>query len=394
MRRSGLVAVLIFLFAVAGVHAAPPVQRVEARQLVRTTLAALEGVSQAAQAPKDGLDPKNPRHSSFLAALGQFQGRVQTIDAALAHPGEELFGSIDLGSSDLGALRVSWAHAGVSKPQIAEGIRIASDSYRMLRANYGREGLRHRQGGGLSAAEARQLQRVQQAQRRFAESLRALRAEAQRRGDRATTAELDRFRAEAERIAQASQDLESYLNALIISGELRGEWAADRPYVRKAAAPKKLAAADQAVEDLYVDSDIGQVFAVNLGSESEGPSSSQGDADAVQVYQAVDDEAEPGVVFESDGSDRSDGSVGSDDEVAEQEPATEAAEVSTEPADAAAEEEAPEVELIAPITSANPAEPALEAPATPAKAPEAKKAAPPEATPATPADPPKPPPIG
>ncbi len=376
MRRSGLVAVLVFLFAVAGVYAAPPVQRVEARQLVRTTLAALDGVGQAAQGK---LDPKNPRHSSFLAALGQFQGRVQTIDAALAHPGEELFGSIDLGSSDLGALRVSWAHAGVSNPQIAEGIRIASDSYRMLRSNYGREGLRQRQGGGLSAAEARQLQRVQQAQRRFAETLRALRAEAQRRGDRATMAELDRFRAEAERIAWASQDLESYLNALIISGELRGEWAADRPYVQKAAAPRKLAAADQAVEDLYVDSDIGQVFTVNLGSESEGPSS-QGD---VQVYQAGEGEAEPAVVVESDGSDRSDGAVEFDDQVEAQEPATD--EVSLEPADAAAEEETPEVEPIAPV------DPASE---TPAKAPEAEKAAPPEATPATPADPPKPPPIG
>jgi hypothetical protein len=373
MRRSGLVAILGFMLAVAGVHAAPPVQRVEARQLVRTTLAALEGVGQAAQGPTGRLDPRNPRHSAFLAALGQFQGRVQTIDRALAQPGEELFNSIDLGSSDLGALRVSWARAGVSQPQIAEGIRIASESYRMLRANYGREGLRQQQGGGLSPAEARQLQRVRQAQRRFAESLRALRAEAQRRGDRATTAELDRFRAEAERIARASQDLESYLNALIISGELRGEWAADRPYVQKAAAPKKVAAADQAVEDLYVDSDIGQVFAVNLGSESEGPSS-QGDA--VQVYQAADGEAEPAVVVESDGSDRADGSVGFDDEVEAQEPAME--EVSLEPADAAAEEEA--LEVVEPTAPATPVEPALE---TPAKAP-----------PTPPADPPKPPPMG
>jgi hypothetical protein len=373
MRRFGPVAALGFLLAVKGVHAAPPVQPVEARQLVRTTLAALDGVAQAAQ---KGLDPKNPRHAAFLAALAQLQGRVRTIDAALGQPGEELFASIDLGSSDLGALRVSWARAGVGNPQIAEGIRIASDSYRMLRADYGREGLRHRQGGELSAAEARQLRRVQQAQQRFAASLRALRSEAQRRGDRVTTAELDRFRAEAERIAWAPLDLESYLNALIAAGELRGEWEADRPYVRKAAAPKKVAAADQAVEDLYVDSDIGQVFAVNLGKTGDGdlaPEAEVPGGDAVQVYQ-------------TDPSDRTDPS---DPILDEAEPA---APVETgEAVNAAAEDDE------GPVAESEATEPAAAddsaeaAPATPeptaVKKPDAVKALPP-------ADPPKPPPIG
>jgi hypothetical protein len=376
MRRFGPVAALGFLLAVEGVHAAPPVQGGDARQLVRTTLAALDGVAQAAQ---KGLDPKNPRHAAFLAALAQLQGRVQTIDAALGQPGEELFASIDLGSSDLGALRVSWARAGVGNPRIAEGIRIASDSYRMLRADYGREGLRHRQGGGLSAAEARQLRRVQQAQQRFAASLRVLRSEAQRRGDRATTAELDRFRAEAERIAWAPLDLESYLNALIAAGELRGEWEADRPYVRKAAAPKKVAAADQAVEDLYVDSDIGQVFAVNLGKTGDGdlaPETEVPGGDAVQVYQ-------------TDPTDLSDLSDPSDPILDEAEPA--APMETGEAVNAAAEDdEGPvaESEATEPAAADDSAE---ETPATPepaaVKKPDAAKTLPP-------ADPPKPPPIG
>ncbi len=307
--------------------------------------------------------------------------RVQTIDAGLTRPSEELLSSIDLGSSDLGAVRVAWARAGVSNPTMAEGIRIASASYRMLRATYGREGLRHRQGGDLSAAELRQLRRVRQAQQRFAESLRALRNEARRRGDRATAAELDRFRAEAERIAWAPFDLESYLNALISSGELRGEWEADRPYVRKAVAPKKLAAADQAVQDLYVDSDIGQVFTVDLGAAPNAAS------DAVQVYQAADGEAGPAAVA---GSDRSDGFVESDEseendeEVAAQEPATESEE---------SEEVAPE--LAGDQTAVEEAAPAIDpVPETSATPATAQQQDPSKTPSSSPADPPKPPPIG
>lgn len=378
MRRFCITAALGFLLAVEGVHAAPPIQRGDARQLVRTTLEALDGVAQAARV---GLDAKNPRHASFLAALAQLQVRVQTIDAALARGGEEFLVSVDLGSSDLGALRVAWARAGVSNPRMAEGIRIVSASYRMLRATYGREGLRQRQGGGLSAAEIRQLRRVQQAQQRFAESLRAMRNEARRRGDRATAAELDRFRAEAERIAWASFNLESYLNALISAGELRGEWEADRPYVRKAVAPRKLAAADQAVEDLYVDSDIGQVFTVNLGSESEVPDS---EGDALQVYQ----------------TDQTDPSDQSDQAGAEVEPAAPVevgGAVTLSPEDdedgpvegievapaAAEESEAMEPSIADDSTDEAPAAPDPAA----AKKPDAVKALPP-------ADPPKPPPIG
>lgn len=377
MRRLCTVAALGFLLAVEGVHAAPPIQRSDARQLVRTTLEALDGIAQAARAPQNGLDARNPRHASFLAALAQLQVRVQTIDAALARGSEEFLGSVDLGSSDLGALRVAWARAGVSNPRMAEGIRIVSASYRMLRATYGREGLRQRQGGGLSAAETRQLQRVRQAQQRFAASLRALRDEARRRRDRVTAAELDRFRAEAERIARASFDLESYLNALISAGELRGEWEADRPYVRKATSSRKLAAADQVVEDLYVDSDIGEVFAVNLGSESEAPN---GEGDAVQVYQAaVDGEAAPAGVFESDGSDASDGSVGSEVESEEDDDGepVEGIEIGASPVEETEAQE-PVAEEVVEAPAADPAT---------AKKPDAAEAPPP-------ADPPKPPPIG
>ncbi len=223
--------------------------------------------------------------------------RVSRIGAALERRNDEFFVLVDLGSADLGALRVAWARTGLKNEGIAEGMRIASASYRMLRATYGREGLRSRQGGDLTATERRQFQRLQRAQLRFAASLLLLREGARRRDDLTTAAELDRLRAEAERIAWARLRLEDYLNALIATGEMRGEWEADAPYVRSAD-PETFVAADEMVRDLYVDADIGHVFTVDLGTaggwsylEQEAPVP-VGQSPGVQGFQLAEDEEE------------------------------------------------------------------------------------------------------
>jgi hypothetical protein len=209
---------------------------------------------------------------------------------------------------------VAWARTGAKNGQVDEHLRRASVNYRSLRFHFGREGLRRKQGGALSEPEQRQLARLQASERRFAESLRRLRAEARRRRDAATAAELERFRAEAERVAQASANLSTYLNALIAASELRGEWQANVPYIRKTAPPVELAAADDTVEDLYVDADIGHVFTADLGKTEEPPSPAK-----VQVFQPGE-EREAAVVVEPILDDEEEGPAGDDTTVSEPAP--------------------------------------------------------------------------
>jgi hypothetical protein len=270
-----------------------------ARQLVNTAESALEGVAAALEDPANGFHRGDTEDVVFLANLSAMRARLDLIRAALSARDERLFDLLDLGSADLGALRVSWARTGNGNERIGEGLRIASSSYRLLRSSYGREGLRNRRGGGLSEAEERQFRRLQRAQGRLAESLRALRDQSRRRGDETTAAEMERLRKEAERIVWAPLDLASYLNSLITVSEVRGEWAANARYVRQAAEPEDYAIANETVEDLYVDSDIGHVFTVDLGSvggwsyadeETETPAATE--AGAVQVLQAGEGEIE------------------------------------------------------------------------------------------------------
>lgn len=295
MGRFCITAILL-LFAAHGLAAES--QRVTARQLVRTVDTALGDLVEAAGG-KGGLDPKDPQASPFWSTLNGLRIRMVMIEGSLAQRDAEFFTLLDQGSTDLGALRVAWARTGIKNADASRNLRLASSSYRMLRANFGREGVRLRQGGGLNEAEQRQLQRLQRAQRRFAESLRVLRERAQRRNDPVTTAEIDRFRGEAERIGLAPAELEPYLNSLITTSEIRGEWEANAPYL-KDDAPEDFVVANEMVEDLYVESDIGHVFTMDLGAADGGmdlldqevavPAATEDGVEAIQVYESGGDD--------------------------------------------------------------------------------------------------------
>jgi hypothetical protein len=273
MQKLSIAAAALSLLFLAGVSrsAAAEAPVASARELARTVDSALAGVARAAADPKQGLDRRNTKVSSFLDALAAMRSRVGQIEGALDRRDGGLFLLVDQGSTDLGELRVDWARTGARNDGITKGMRTASASYRTLRSTYGREGVRQLQGAALSEAEKRQLQRLQGTEQRFAGNLQRLRDEARRQQDAVTAAELERFRQEAVETAAAAADLATYLNALIATSELRGEWSADAPYVRKVALPQDWAAADETVQDLYVDSDIGQVFTIDLGKTAAGP---------------------------------------------------------------------------------------------------------------------------
>ncbi len=283
-----------FRFVLAVVLSLPLAARAEvpgaeARRLAGTVGAALAEVTRVAAGAGSGLAGKGTPAVAFRQALERWSTRVRDIESALDRRDGAFFLLVDQGSSDLGELQVDWARTGSRSPAISAGLRTAVAAYRTLRSEYGREGVRQRQGGPLSAAEKAQLQRLQGAERRFAANLQGLRDQARRRRDAVSAAELERFRAEAARIGKASLDLASYLNALIATSELRGEWSADAVHVRKSVPAPAMAAAEETVQDLYVDSDIGQVFTVDLGPAPAAPPAAGAapGAEPVQAYEAA-----------------------------------------------------------------------------------------------------------
>jgi hypothetical protein len=323
-----------FSFSFAARAEAQAPRRVDARQMMRIVEASFEDTVRAAREAGNGLDPRGARNRPFWSALDRAGLAIEDVGRALRGRDERFFQALERGSVALGELRVVWPRTGSEAAEVGHGIRILSASFRLLRGSYGAEHLRYRQGAGLTAPERERFQRIRTMHARLADRLEDLRRNAVARGDRAMAAEMSRLVAEAERIATAPVNLPSYLNALIVSDEIRGEWDANRYY----AEPEERAdwrAANDVVEDLYVDSEVGHVFAINLGSpgdwshldEEMEVGGNLGAAGAIQVFQPSEGE-EPAIVESVEPLAESpiemDENVVEDVEILEAEPDTEA----------------------------------------------------------------------
>lgn len=175
---------------------------------------------------------------------------------------------------------------------------------------------------------------------------------------------------------------------------------AQRPARRKAVSSRPASKADVKLDNLYVDSEIVQVFTVNLGRADQPASAGEtASLGSVQVYQLGGHESEPPATAEpaepadpADAAEAPETMAPADDAEAappmEMQAAPQSAEAAEEmePADDSAAE--PAAAPQAPQTGQAPAQPDPEA----AKAKEAPKTQSPAASPQAP--PPPPPPIG
>lgn len=255
---------LLLLFTLGAAHAAPS-RTADARQLLRVAEAGHAHIVKAAQATQGRLDRSRPEQRLFWNAVDKMEAALRRVRSGMTAAGGTFFQALEDGSTALGELRVVWARTGVADPHVSKSLRILSSAYDLLRTGYGREAVRHRQGGGLTEDERQRFLRIQQAQHRFAKRLEELQEIARKRGDEALLAELRRMAEEAERIAMAQLTLDAYLNALMIGDAQRGEWAGNSLY----AAPADRAewqAAETEVEELYTEEEVGHVFALDLGN--------------------------------------------------------------------------------------------------------------------------------
>lgn len=343
MRRVSSLAVLLILLA-SGVARAEGDSKVNARQLMRTVETSYENVHRAAQGADPGL-----RNKPFWASLDRMGQTLEEVGTSLRTRDARFFQDLERGSVALGELKVVWARSGAKAPEVDRGLRLLSSSYRLLRRTYGSEQLRARRGGGLTDRERQRFERIQTAQRAFAARLETLREKARERRDRELFAEMERLIAEAYRVAAAPESLHSYLNTLIVSDEIRGEWAGNRYYAEPADKADWMAA-DQVVEDLYVESQVGHVFTVDLGKtddwsfldETTAPPVEDGSTptvSAIQVYEPAGDtilsEPEAAEVFEEEPVEEN--VIVYEAPVEEEEPAVEAIEVIEEETPAAEE---------------------------------------------------------
>jgi hypothetical protein len=257
---------LIVLLSASAAQGA--VRKADARALLGLAETGLSQTYRAAQASGGRLDRSRSEQQPFWSVLDKMGTALQRVREGMAARDSSFFRALEDGSADLAELKVVWARTGVSDAAVSGSMRVLSTSYGLLRTGYGREAVRYRMGSGLLPAERARFLRIQRTQERLAQALRDLEERARRRGDEAMRAELDRMAQEAWRVASAGVTLDAYLNALMISDAQRGEWTANTQYA-SADDRSEWMEAGTVVEELYVESDIGQVFMVDLGDVQE-----------------------------------------------------------------------------------------------------------------------------
>jgi len=264
MKPISLALLLLFSFGIAGAAQAAT-RKADARQLLRLAESGLANSVKAAEASQGRIARTRPEQRPFWQAVDKMHAVIGQVRAGMLARDESFFRALENGSTALGELRVVWARTGVPDPGVAEGIRILSESYQLLRVGYGREAVRHRKGCGLTEAERQRFLRIQLAEQRFADLLKELQERAQKKGDEAMLAELRRMAAEAERIANAQLTLEAYLNALMIADAQQGEMTGNTQYAAPEERPE-YQEAETVVEEIYTEEEIGEVFVLDLGN--------------------------------------------------------------------------------------------------------------------------------
>lgn len=276
--------------------------KVGAADLLASSEQAYRAALAAARQNGSRLDPADPRHAPFWNTLVRMGQSLQVVRATLESSDPQVFQALRTGSRTLAELRVNWSRLGIAAPAVEAQIAALASSYRLLRSGYGREGLRERQSPSLAEEEQRWLARWQDSQRRFADQLRILVAQATERGDQETVAELQPILEDAERIGQGDPILDTYLEASLASDTVEGEWEALSDDLAEAY-PDEWQAADAIMDQISVESEFGFVMAANLGEVAayldeegeivEGTFEKEGEGEELEVVEeeAVDEEA-------------------------------------------------------------------------------------------------------
>ncbi len=229
---------------------------------------------------------------AFWSAAGALQRALADLDGALAAGDPAFFSVLAEAQRSLVAVQVALRRAGTWRERRAaergaSGSAAGEETARRMTAlaaavgrlagAYGREAVPVApRGGGLSAAQALQLQSMARAARAWRAALPALAAAARQQGDAALQSELAKLDAFLRQVAaEQSLTLAAYLAAVSASNQALALWAANAAYFDPGE-QQASQQADAAASDLTTAADTGFVFSADLSggtawTYAEGP---------------------------------------------------------------------------------------------------------------------------
>lgn len=164
-------------------HAAPQTKagqktKVTSASLTQSFTRSVAYISTAAKAAdKKLVNAKNQRQQAFFAALKKTGRNFKALVADVKGKNDKkFFKTLDRTGQSVNELETAYRLSGIKDPKVGEGVKKLVGAFKAFRKNYGKEAVRKKKGGPVTAKEAEQYKALEEKYRKTLAELTKLKA--------------------------------------------------------------------------------------------------------------------------------------------------------------------------------------------------------------------------
>ena len=210
----------------------PTGQKADAKTLLDNANKALAAMIKAARADK-GLDPKTPKNKPFWKSTQLIAKNLKGARSGLAAKSNDFFKGIAEARKAEEQMKVDWQLTDSKNEKVIENGKKLGHAIALLRTDFSKEAARKKKGGGLTAKEKAEFDKIKAQQEELLAKIKTLEKAAQK--DKALEKGLREIEKQANHILKEPATVDAYIATLYLLdvqiGLIRGyEYYVDKPW--------------------------------------------------------------------------------------------------------------------------------------------------------------------
>lgn len=179
------------------------------------------------------IDQASRTHRPFLAILKKTAAAVDKARSDLSAKNGDYFMSLSKAREASEELKIAFEKSGIVDATIVEGVRSTLNALEVLQKNFGKEAVRLKKGGALSAKERERLKTLKGSREAIVAKLAALRKKAAQDGKAAQmVVDIDKLISEANSVPAKDVSVSSFVDLMLLVDALEGQWRGLSLYVQ------------------------------------------------------------------------------------------------------------------------------------------------------------------
>lgn len=173
------------------------------------------------------IDPKAKEQRPFFSGLKGMVTTVEAMQKSLAAKDDKFFKQLDDAGKSFASIESGWQMMRAPDAKVTAGVKALGVTFNELRTHYGKLAAREKKGGALTAAETKELVKIQADAKAMLPKLQALKAKAVKEKNVRLVAQLTDLVKSTERAAKAEKpSVNAYVTTLELVAWTSFEWYA------------------------------------------------------------------------------------------------------------------------------------------------------------------------